>query len=227
MIGMGLLALIPEAQITANEDPFDGDGNGISGKANRVWSVEDQAVALGRFGWRAGQPSVLEQSAGAFNNDMGLTSRLHLNENCMPHQADCLAAPNGNGDSTEYYDYEVSDTVLDAVAFYASHLSVPQRRDAYSEQVQAGKRLFDDTGCNACHVAQHQTGNNSGVIHSGLYYKPGSLKATNCAEGRDALYAFYVEAESDWYDLGRRCRRLWWHRRRGGHRRQHSGPESA
>ena len=39
-------------------------------------------------------------------------------------------------------------------------------------------------------LAAHQTGNNSGVIHSGLYYKPGSLKAVNCAKGRELLYEF-------------------------------------
>ena len=39
-------------------------------------------------------------------------------------------------------------------------------------------------------LAAHQTGNNSGVIHSGLYYKPGSLKAKNCVEGREAMYQF-------------------------------------
>src|SRR5947208_3345363 len=39
-------------------------------------------------------------------------------------------------------------------------------------------------------VAAHQTGHNSGVIHSGLYYKPGSAKARNCAEGRELMYRF-------------------------------------
>ena len=39
-------------------------------------------------------------------------------------------------------------------------------------------------------LAAHQTGNNSGVIHSGLYYKPGSLKARNCTSGREALLRF-------------------------------------
>jgi len=43
------------------------------------------------------------------------------------------------------------------------------------------------------HLAPHQTGNNSGVMHSGLYYKPGSLKAKNCVEGRKALVKFAEE----------------------------------
>ncbi len=42
-------------------------------------------------------------------------------------------------------------------------------------------------------VARHQTGHNSGVIHSGLYYKPGSAKARNCADGRERMYRFCAD----------------------------------
>jgi L-2-hydroxyglutarate oxidase len=53
-------------------------------------------------------------------------------------------------------------------------------------------------------LATHQTGHNSGVIHSGLYYKPGSLKARTCAAGREELYAFCAESGVP----ARRCGKL-------------------
>ncbi|WP_194775578.1 L-2-hydroxyglutarate oxidase [Pararhodonellum marinum] len=49
-------------------------------------------------------------------------------------------------------------------------------------------------------LARHQTGNNSGVIHSGLYYKPGSLKAVNCIKGYEELIQF-CEAENIPFEL--------------------------
>ena len=49
-------------------------------------------------------------------------------------------------------------------------------------------------------VARHQSGHNSGVIHSGIYYKPGSLKAKLCFAGRDAMVAFCA-ANNIPYDL--------------------------
>lgn len=50
------------------------------------------------------------------------------------------------------------------------------------------------------HAAAHQTGHNSGVIHSGLYYKPGSLKATNCIKGYKMLLEF-CDSNKITYDL--------------------------
>jgi (S)-2-hydroxyglutarate dehydrogenase len=52
-------------------------------------------------------------------------------------------------------------------------------------------------------LANHQTGNNSGVIHSGLYYKPGSLKAKNCTEGRELLYKFCNENNIEYARCGK------------------------
>jgi L-2-hydroxyglutarate oxidase len=52
-------------------------------------------------------------------------------------------------------------------------------------------------------LSLHQTGRNSGVIHSGLYYRPGSDKARFCAEGRDELYRFCDDHEIDYQRCGK------------------------
>jgi L-2-hydroxyglutarate oxidase len=60
---------------------------------------------------------------------------------------------------------------------------------ALSERTSARLVVLEAEG----KLAAHQTGHNSGVIHSGLYYKPGSLKARNCAEGRELMFRYCAE----------------------------------
>lgn len=52
-------------------------------------------------------------------------------------------------------------------------------------------------------IAQHQTGNNSGVIHSGIYYKPNSLKALNCRKGYELLLDYCNKENIDYNICGK------------------------
>ncbi len=74
VFGLGLLEALSEPAILANADPDDADGDGISGRPNHVWDRTTGAVAVGRFGWKANTASVLQQTAAAYNGDMGVTS---------------------------------------------------------------------------------------------------------------------------------------------------------
>jgi CxxC motif-containing protein (DUF1111 family) len=150
MIGLGLLEAIPEAAILANADPDDLNGDGISGRANQVWDHAQQRTTLGRFGWKAGQPTLNQQNADAFANDMGLTSTLIAHDNCTTVQTDCLQAPHGG-------EPEVSDNILATVLFYTRNLAVPARRDVDAPEVIAGKNLFHQAGCQSCHTPQFTT----------------------------------------------------------------------
>lgn len=150
MIGLGLLEAIPEAVILANADPDDRNGDGISGRPNRVWDREQQRSVLGRFGWKAGQPTLNQQNAEAFAGDMGLTSSLVDQDNCTQSQPDCRTAPHGG-------EPEVSDTILASVLFYTRNLGVPARREVDAPQVLAGKGLFHQAGCQGCHTPQFTT----------------------------------------------------------------------
>lgn len=156
MIGLGLIEAIPAADILANADPDDADGDGISGRAQIVWSVEHKAPMLGRFGWKAGAPTVIEQSAGAFSGDMGISSPLFPapSGDCTRAEAACLGAPNGAGDVR---GYEIDAKGLDLVSFYSRNLAVPARRDLDAPEVLRGKAVFYDTGCAGCHMPKFVT----------------------------------------------------------------------
>ncbi|MEO0938805.1 MAG: di-heme oxidoredictase family protein [Pseudomonadota bacterium] len=157
MIGLGLLDAIPAADILALADPNDTDGDGISGRPQIVMSAEYGVPMLGRFGLKAGQPSVWEQSASAFSGDIGISSPLFPDGagDCTDAQTACRAAPDGN---TSVHDgAEVGLEGLRLVSFYSSNLAVPARRDVDDPQVLHGKRVFYETGCISCHTPKFVT----------------------------------------------------------------------
>ncbi|MBI1223004.1 MAG: c-type cytochrome [Bacteroidetes bacterium] len=150
VFGLGLLEAINEMDILALQDINDQDGDGISGKANRVWDIEKNEMNLGRFGWKAGQPSLIQQSAAAYNQDMGITNRLFPEESSLGQTQGNLASS----------IQELSDSTLYAVAYYVKSLAVPGRRRANEPLIQQGKILFNQTGCNSCHVPSFRTAAN-------------------------------------------------------------------
>lgn len=150
MIGIGLLEAIPETDLLAKEDPEDRNNDGISGRANRVWDVQKGKTSIGRFGWKAGVPTLRQQSAGAFNGDMGLTTSLFPNKVCTKAQTECLEKIAGD-------QPDASDKILDKVVFYSRNLGVPMREDARDEQVLKGKKLFYEANCQACHTPSFKT----------------------------------------------------------------------
>ncbi|MEZ5669860.1 MAG: di-heme oxidoredictase family protein [Alphaproteobacteria bacterium] len=157
MIGLGLLEAIPDADILAHADPDDGDGDGISGRPNYGWDSRLGTLALGRFGWKAGQPSLAQQNAAALSGDMGLSSPAYPAGagDCTVAQASCVDAPDGN--SPEFEGLEVPSSLTGPLELYTRHLAVPARRDIDDPTVLHGKAMFYGAGCAACHVPKFIT----------------------------------------------------------------------
>lgn len=157
MIGLGLLDAIPAADILAKSDPEDADDNGVSGRPQIVMSDVFNQPMLGRFGLKAGKPSVAEQSAGAFHGDIGISSPLHLAGygDCTEAQSACRTAPDGA--TADHDNAEIGREGLDLVTFYSKNLGVPARRDVGDPQVLRGKKVFYQTGCIDCHTPKHIT----------------------------------------------------------------------
>ena len=153
VFGLGLLENIPEATILAWADAHDANGDGISGKANYVWNPFLQKTELGRFGLKCNNPSLLTQVAGAYHQDMGVTSYVFPKESAWGQtQSDGLPD-----------EPELADTLVNATTFYVRTLAVPARRNVTLPEVKQGKALFAQIGCAACHKPVVQTGVNLNI----------------------------------------------------------------
>jgi len=147
IFGLGFLNAIPEADIVARANR---DSN-RHGHANLVWNIAEGRSTLGRFGWKANQPTLAQQSAGAANGDMGLTSPLFPQKNCRQVQTACREAAQGP-------QPDLSSDRLTSLVKYLMTLAVPTRRNPSDSAVQHGESLFAKFGCAGCHVSSWTTG---------------------------------------------------------------------
>ncbi|MER9490377.1 di-heme oxidoredictase family protein [Mesorhizobium sp. M0006] len=155
MIGLGLIEQIAPADILAHADPDDRDG--ISGKPNMVRDLSSGQLTLGRFGWKAQTASIRQQAADAFAGDIGISTPEEPSHwgDCTAAEEACLAMPNGV--QKRLGPVEAPPPVMDLVTFYSQNLAVPARRDVGAPAVLAGKKLFYEMGCIACHTPKFVT----------------------------------------------------------------------
>lgn len=143
VFGMGLLEAVSEQ--TLRDVAERQRAQGFNGRINIVWDEINKRPTLGRFGWKANQPSVRQQIAAAFLGDMGVTSSLYMAQNCPPIQDICEHEVPGN--RPELIDPDWNDLEL-----WTLGLAVPAPRDQAEPDVQRGAKLFDEAKCAVCHL---------------------------------------------------------------------------
>lgn len=149
--GLGFLETISDSQILENTDPFDNNGDGISGVPNYITPpsyfipnsnhIEKNGQFIGRFGKKSAAVNLLHQTVGAYNQDMGVTSTFE------PIDPTTMLST----------DPEVSDQTVRDVVFYLKTLKAPIQREQYDPEVIFGKELFSQINCSGCHTPEWTT----------------------------------------------------------------------
>lgn len=157
--GVGFLELVPDAELLALADPTDANGDGISGVPNwnnipdwvvpSATAIVQNGKYICRFGRKASTYNLHQQTVGAFNQDMGITSSF-LPQNPYNYLEGLNSVP--------VNDPEIDDAGVNATVFYLQVLQTPFQRDADDATVQYGKQLFIQSGCESCHKESLHTG---------------------------------------------------------------------
>ncbi|MEQ1933428.1 MAG: di-heme oxidoredictase family protein [Fimbriimonadaceae bacterium] len=154
LYGLGLLEAVPESHLLSLADPSDKNKDGISGRA---LIVEGK---VGRFGWKANVPSLLEFTKNAFKAELGLT------------------IGKGTGSNLFTEDHVNSVTTM-------TRLLAPPRPKAIEE---AGRAMFDKIGCAICHTPKLTTGDSDFPSLKNKVIEPYSdMLLHDVARGKPAL----------------------------------------
>lgn len=163
LFGTGLMEAISDATIIAGEDPDDRNGDGIKGRAARVFDVATRTTKVSRFGWKAQQATLPAFSGDAYRNEMGITNELFMTEllpGISPEQAKlCDGKP-------EPEDVKNRLTGLRSIDNFANfmRLLAPAERGESTAEIRLGETLFNSVGCAACHMPVLMTAQNQNPV---------------------------------------------------------------
>ncbi len=150
MWGRGYIEAIPDETILANADPYDGDGDGISGRPNIIvmnFVGAPTHPVLGRHGLKAQMSLVKDFASNAFREDLGMTTPMR------PYE---LVNPNSSAKDKKA-GVDISDEQVDAVERFIRMSEFPTMLPE-TPDIAAGRTLFTSTGCVKCHIPSMQTG---------------------------------------------------------------------
>lgn len=147
VFGGGLLDAIDEQDLLNQEDVNDRDNDGISAKYNIVNN------AVGRFGLKGKHPTLKQQVAAAFRDDIGITNNIFPSETCSRFEDKCHKASKLGG----HKSVEIPDKLMDLVIKFNTYLAVPPARNLDSKNARAGRSIFYQAKCDVCHKPNYTT----------------------------------------------------------------------
>lgn len=146
---------------------------------------------IGRFGRKGSAVSLLQQTVGAYKNDMGITSDFDM-EDPVNFAVSSLAGDNVSNP-------EISAEVVKAVTFYLETLKAPPRRDKDDEEVREGENIFRNIGCNKCHIETLKTGkSNIAALNEAEFHPYTDLLLHDMGPELDDGYTENQAGTSEW-----------------------------
>ncbi len=157
LFGVGLVEAIADETIVGLEDPDDRDGDGISGRAARIFDVATRRERIGKFGWKAQQATLLAFAGDAYRNEMGITNDLFPEEVALGVNPAALRLCDPTSDPEDVRDRVTGLRGIDNFESFMKFLA-PVGRGAVGEKERQGERVFGEVGCGSCHVPALRTG---------------------------------------------------------------------
>ncbi len=157
LFGAGLVEAIPDQTLLALEDPFDRNGDGVSGRAARIRDVGTGDQRVGRFGWKAQHATLLTFGADAYRNEMGITNDLFPTEIAAGISPSQLALCDPIPDPEDIPEPLTGRRGVDNFEAFMRFLA-PLPRGQIDERARRGEVVFAALGCVACHVPRLTTG---------------------------------------------------------------------